>query len=579
MPLDLSRYLDLYVAESREHLCAAREIAARLPDAGDAGVLELYRHAHSLKGMAAAMGYARVAEISHAAEDLLDAVRRGQVPAHRAAPELLEALACLACMVERVARGETPDDPAAERCARRLRRRAARAGPQERPPAALPHPLPPRPVLRTWRMDFVLQDAGADAGHVGALLGALGRLGSVSTAAPSTLPGPARLMVLLRSDASREDLTAGLAALPGVASFVVRLDADRAHLTGGARRPEGVARVPAAALEALVMSAQDLLLEESRPGLDAGRGAAKRRRLLARLHAQATELRLEPFDSVTHRVVAAGRQAGAALGRRVRIVIEGGDLRLERSLLDALVEPLLHVVRNAVDHGIESPDARARLGKPAEGTVRLRLESGGSETRITVEDDGHGLDPTALRAAAVRLGAASAEAAARLSDEETLALILRPGFTTAPRPGPVSGRGIGMDVVRTTVESLGGTLALAERPGGGTRVTFHLPRSLAARPGLLLRGPLGLVAVPLESVRRVETASTGETTVCLARGDGTEARLPVDEVLGRREIVVQPLPAPARAEGYGGAALLEDGEIALVLDPGALNTPTPTGGT
>ena len=352
-----------------------------------------------------------------------------------------------------------------------------------------------------------------------------------------------------------------------MASFVVRAEAECGASGGPARRAEGMARVPAAALEALATSAQDLLLEETRAGAEIGRAAAKRRHLLGRLHAQATELRLEPFDSVAHRVVAAGRQAGAALGRRVRIAIEGGDLRLERSLLDALVEPLLHVVRNAVDHGIEPPDARVRAGKPAEGNVRLRLESGRADTRLTIEDDGRGLDPDALRAAAVRLGAHSADEAARLSDLDALALITRPGFTTAASPGPVSGRGIGMDVVRQTLEGLGGTLELRPRPGGGTRVTFRLPRSLAARPALLFRSQQGMVAVPLEYVVRVEPREAGGTAICLRHGDRVATRLMVDEVVGRREVVVQPLAAAARVQGYSGAALLEDGEIALVLDP------------
>ncbi|HEX5045438.1 MAG TPA: ATP-binding protein [Candidatus Polarisedimenticolaceae bacterium] len=544
MPLDLSRYLDLYVAESREHLTAARALAAQLPQAGEAALAELYRHAHSLKGMAAAMGYARVAEVAHAAEDLLDAVRGGRQERGLAAPELLDALGCLAAMVERVARGEAPDDGATEGCARRLRERLA--GPQP----------------RTWRMDFVLEEGRGDARSVAALLSALVAVGVVTTAAaPSITEGTCRLMVLLRSHVSREALLDALAHLPGIRSFHVRPDAMETQAEPPARQAaQGVARVPAAALEALAQSAQDLLLEESRP-----RSAAARRRLVARLHAHATELRLEPFDSVAHRVVAAGRQAGEALGREVRIEIEGGELRLERSLLDALLEPLLHVVRNAVDHGIEPPEERRRAGKPRQGRVRLRLESAGADTRITVEDDGRGLAPGTLRDAAVRLGIMDRGAAERMTDGEALALITRPGFTTSLGAGPVSGRGVGMDVVRAALEGLGGTLHLAARPGEGTSISFRFPRGIAARPALLVRTADGLVALPLECVTRVEVDERGRSTLCLPG-----ARLSVREVVGRREIVVQPLPAAVRAAGYSGAAVLEDGEITLVLDPAAL---------
>jgi two-component system chemotaxis sensor kinase CheA len=572
--LDLSRYLDLYVAESREHLTAAREIAAGIAGASEAVLLELYRHAHSLKGMAASMGYTRVVEVAHAAEDLLEAIRRGRVePATAAADLLLDALTCIACMVERAGRGETPDDLAVDDCVRHLRRAAAGAPGPRAEGAPLAATVPRRaPEARSWRMDFVLDETGAGARRVGALLSALGALGTIRTAtAPSTSRGVTRLMVLLDSTASREALVTGLAGLPGVSSFVVRREVEDDAPASAATPGGGWARVPVAALTALATTAQDLLLDESlEKSFEESRGGrpgALRRRLLARMHAQATALRLEPFDSVAHRVVVAGRRAGAELGRSVRIEIEGGDVRLERSLLDALMEPLLHVVRNAVDHGVEPPAERRRLGKPPEGLVRLSLESAGWDTRICVEDDGRGLDPEALRQAAVRLGAYSADDAARLSDAEALALITRPGFTTAATPGTVSGRGMGMDVVRAAMLGLGGALELQRRSEGGTRIVLVLPQTLAARPALLLRDATGPVAVPLEAVARIELREPEGVTVWVTRADGGEAPVLVEEVLGRREIVVQPLAGPARAAGYAGAALLDDGSIALVLDP------------
>ncbi|HET9299095.1 MAG TPA: ATP-binding protein, partial [Candidatus Polarisedimenticolaceae bacterium] len=216
-------------------------------------------------------------------------------------------------------------------------------------------------------------------------------------------------------------------------------------------------------------------------------------------------------------------------------------------------------------HGIESPEERRSAGKPREGRVHLRLESAGADTRITVQDDGRGLDPGTLREAAVRLGIAAEDEAARMTDGEALALITRSGFTTALTAGPVSGRGVGMDVVRAAVEGLGGTLELSARPRQGACISFRFPRGIAARPALLFRTAEGLAALPLESVTRVEVDARGRSTLCLP-----EARIPVDEVVGRREIVVQPLPAAVRAAGYSGAAVLEDGEIALVLDPAVL---------
>jgi two-component system chemotaxis sensor kinase CheA len=282
-------------------------------------------------------------------------------------------------------------------------------------------------------------------------------------------------------------------------------------------------------------------------------------------------------------------------------------VRIDRSLLERLMDPLLHMVRNAIDHGIESVDVRRAKGKPAAGRVRVKVERQGPRLAIVVEDDGSGLDPRRLKQVAIERGLLTPLEAVRLEDAEALSLITLPGFSTVAETTEVSGRGVGMDVVRHAVEATGGRLIIEGRHGRGARFQLVLPPTVALVQTYLVRANGMSFAVPLAALSRMAPMddqatiwrdgrrfwNTGSEEVpvwglanvlglaaeppthgmalIVTSPEGKTVGIEVDTVLGRRELVVRPLPLPlATLPGYSGAAVMDDGSIVLVLDPATL---------
>jgi two-component system chemotaxis sensor kinase CheA len=305
-------------------------------------------------------------------------------------------------------------------------------------------------------------------------------------------------------------------------------------------------------------------------------------------------------------------------GKEVRLVIDGADTELDRSLVEAIRDPLTHLVRNAVDHGIEAPADRVAAGKPREGRLSLRAFQESGRVTVEVADDGAGIPVEAVRAKAVARGLVSADAAAGLSAHDVLQFIFEPGFSTARQVTSVSGRGVGMDVVRTNIEAIGGTVDIDSRPGLGTTVRVRVPLTLAIVPALVVRcagerfaipqaavrelvrlrpdrdGPRieGLPTSPVLRVRgrlvpvvfldaflglRPETACRAEGTVVLTRVDDHEFGLVIDglradatrggDAASLTTIVVKPIgPLLSQLGVYSGATVLGDGGVVLILD-------------
>jgi two-component system chemotaxis sensor kinase CheA len=324
-----------------------------------------------------------------------------------------------------------------------------------------------------------------------------------------------------------------------------------------------------------------------------------------------TGLRMLPIETVFNRFPRVIRDLAAKLGKEVEMVVEGKETELDRSVLEEVGDPLSHLVRNALDHGIETPEARVAAGKPAIGRLSLSARHSEGHIVITIEDDGAGMDANALRRSAAQKGLMTPEAAAALSDAEALRIIFLPGFSTAARITDVSGRGVGMDVVRTNIERLGGRVDVSSTIGKGTRVALSLPLTLAIIGAMLVRSGDRVCALPMtgvvETLRiQLDAISTvarhpvvmlrgrvvpvavleaalgdpphplrpnkrGFINLVVVRSRESELALAVDEFVGQQEIVLKSLSAfTGRLVGISGATIMADGTVALVVDIGAV---------
>lgn len=329
-------------------------------------------------------------------------------------------------------------------------------------------------------------------------------------------------------------------------------------------------------------------------------------RVTAGLHDAAMAMRMVPLVGVVNKLNRVVRDLRIKLGKRVEFVAEGEQTEVDKSVLEGVADPLVHIVRNALDHGMETPDVRLAAGKPEVGTIRLHARHQGGEVWISVSDDGRGIDPQRLRAKAEALGWITKDAA--VSDASLLQLVFRPGFSTAEQVTGVSGRGVGMDVVKHNIEALRGRVEIASTPGEGTTVSIRLPLTLAIIDVMLVRAAGCLFGLPVLSLR--ESVSVPADAVTVLPGGATLVRirerilpvvgleqvfrfgparspteglvavvehgdkvagLRVDHLLGQRQVVIKPLdPYLAGRRGVSGCAVLGTGEICLIVDIGQL---------
>jgi two-component system chemotaxis sensor kinase CheA len=325
----------------------------------------------------------------------------------------------------------------------------------------------------------------------------------------------------------------------------------------------------------------------------------------SRLQSAVMTARMQPVGRVFARFPKLARDVARQLRKQVQLDVAGADTELDRNLVEALADPLVHLVRNAIDHGVEMPEQRRRAGKPEQGRVRLSAQQEGDHVAIEVRDDGGGIDPDRIRRKAVDKGLLDADAAARLSPEECLQLVFLAGFSTRDEVSDLSGRGVGMDVVQSRIRELSGSVQVHSEVGAGTRFAIRVPLTLAILPTLLVEIDDDVYALPL--VRVVEVlahqdddplwldgqrvldlrrqplpllglrqwlgAPAPAQASCVVVLQSGEQRfcLAVDRVRGREEVVIKALPPTLRGlPGYAGASLVGDGRMALILDVDAL---------
>ncbi len=389
-----------------------------------------------------------------------------------------------------------------------------------------------------------------------------------------------------------------------------------AKVAGPGAVAETSLRVDVTLLDTLMRLVGELVLTRNQVvATAASQGDPAMMRSAQRLNLLVTELqegvmktRMQPIDTVFSKLPRIVRDLGVACGKEVRLELDGRETELDKTILEAIKDPLMHAVRNAVDHGIETAEERAAAGKPAEGLLRLRAFHEGGQVNIEISDDGAGIDPQKLALKALQNGLLTAEQLNAMGPRDLVNLIFMPGFSTADEVTNVSGRGVGMDVVRTNIERIGGTVDVTSDKGKGTKLRIKIPLTLAIIPALTIQCAGDRYAVPQVSLEELlclegEQARTGveylsdapvfrlrgnllplvwldhvlELTqaphvgdtvyILVLQADGRRFGLVVDRVLNTEEIVVKPLSRQLKGIGtYAGATILGDGRVALILD-------------
>lgn len=379
-----------------------------------------------------------------------------------------------------------------------------------------------------------------------------------------------------------------------------------------AARPITTLRIDVRRIDSLINLTGELLIVKSRlRTLGATLEAAPLRdtieqldRVSDSLQREVLQARMLPIGAVFDRFPRMIRDLAREAGKDVELRVSGGEIELDRLILDDVCEPLIHLLRNAVSHGLESPESRRAAGKPERGIIALSASRDADRVVLEVSDDGQGIDAERIRAAAVARGFAPAEHAGAMDEQELLALVFAPGFSTSDVVTDVSGRGVGLNVVKTRVEALKGSVAMTSAAGRGTRFILRFPPTLAIVDALLVRVGAETFAVPMVEVSEVLTisrAAVSPSGMLLVRGRavpvldlarllalvsaggsasafaliaayaGVTTGLVVDEVLGRQEIVIKPIQRfVRRSPGVSGATILGDGRVVLILDMHAL---------
>lgn len=313
--------------------------------------------------------------------------------------------------------------------------------------------------------------------------------------------------------------------------------------------------------------------------------------------------RMVPIEQIFNRFPRMVRDLAKKENKEIELILEGGDIELDRTVLDEIGDPLVHILRNCIDHGIELPDIRKQNGKDPKGTVRLTASREKNHVVIEAVDDGKGMDPQKMRDSAVKKGLMTQEEVSKLSDTESINLTFLPGFSTADKVTDISGRGVGMDVVRTKIGSMGGSIKLESTLGNGTAIKLKLPLTVAIIHSLMVKVGKDIYAIPITNVVRdlsinkreiktikgeevilirgevlplvrlhelfgINTNGSEELLVVVVERAGSNVGLVVDQVIGQQEVIIKNLDNNILKgiKGFAGATILGDGNVALIID-------------
>jgi two-component system chemotaxis sensor kinase CheA len=565
-------------------------------DPSDIELLRSIRRAvHTLKGDSTAFGFSELTELAHHYEDALDRLRANNRAASRAFIDLLLAGSDAFTALINYYRGQCPMPDTAKLIASLgALRDSADETLLETVAGALPASPSPAVMAALPPVAETLPEANR---------------GPAEQPAAETAPG--EQVAIAAENWTGEERRQGADRRRGdrrqSQSMTLRVESERIdaamNLVGELIIQRSIVTTLAAEIEA------------QRRGDDLARrlseAVALSGRTVSELQESIMRMRLVAIDQVFRRFPRVVRDASIKLGKPLRIEIEGGHTEIDKSIVEIISDPLIHLVRNACDHGIEPPAARAAAGKPAEGLIKLIARRAGNQIAVEVVDDGGGIDPARVVAKAIEKGLITRQDVADWTDQQQIGLIFLPGFSTAEKISDMSGRGVGMDVVKTTVDSLGGSIAVSSVIGQGSRFTIKLPLTMAIVRAMMFETAARRFALPLDAIReitrlrpeeiktidgnevlyfrdrvlplvRVDEALGLRTTAernraarlfvfILDLGDGRDVGLAVERLYGEQELVLKTIDdSLCRTNLVAGASILGDGSVVLILDVNAI---------
>ena len=550
--MDMSQYKDLFVSEVREHLQGMNEaiVALEGKPAEREQIDFLFRMAHSIKGMAASMGYGDMAELAHKMEDLMDRVRKGTIEFVSAVADLLlEGCDLLSIMLNDVdagGRGQHDILDLAQRLA-----------------GYVPSHAPETPVGDNGEATEKENAATKDKSREKSTSQSLGQ------------------EIVQKKPESPQNVRVKTEVLDNLVNITGELITHKNRMISLSRD------VKVAALTEAISDLSHLVRE---------------------LHDEVLKVRLMPFATAVDRLPRIVRDLTKKCGKEVHLEISGKEIELDRGIVEELSDPLLHLLRNAVDHGLEFPAERTAAGKEPVGTITVNVHREKDRVLVTISDDGKGMDPKRLVTTAIEKGLLRPEEAALLSPQQALMLVCLPGFSTAAEVSDVSGRGVGMDAVRASVQAIGGNLAIESTPGKGSCFTLSLPLTISIIQILLVACSSLIVGLPVTKVlrtvdiRKDEILSRGRKKSFLLAGEEIPlvslhrllglplspikeeiipavivemnertVALVVDRFVGQQDVFVKPFGSPLnRMKGFLGGAILGNGQVIFIIDPSSL---------
>ncbi len=676
--MDTNQYMGMFLDESHEHLQSLNDGLLNIEENGEDKdvVNEIFRNAHTLKGMSATMGYNKIAELTHEMEDVLDLIRNDKLNINEDILDtLFKCLDSLEQMINSVGDGESEDVVDVSDLVAKLSS-ISKGTPAPAPAAAAPAaaaaaaPAGPSFALSDVDIDVLkkAKESGLQGIHVKVTLAetcllksarsymvmnALDELGDVIKSVPSAedleqekFDRSFEILLVTGAEVKQvEDALNSISEIDSIEVSVVDPDAAPAPAQPAAAAPAPAAPAPAAKaaskpaakaekkpaankakknhhqsqsvrvdiekLDTLMNLMGELVINKVRlEQIGQTHRLAELTETLEQMDRVTTELqnivmkvRMVPVSAVFNRFPRMVRDIAKELNKEINLTIEGEETELDRTVIDEIGDPIMHLLRNSCDHGVEMPDEREAKGKPRTGEVGLIARHEGNNVVIMVTDDGAGIDPNKIRSKAVEKGMITQEEADKLDDADAVRLIFLPGFSTAEKISDISGRGVGMDVVRSKIEALSGHVDVETHIDEGSIFKIKLPLTLAIIQAMLVQVQEEMYAIPLGSIdstiniQPTDIKTVQNREVIVLRGEiipiirmeqtlqvphvkdaedifvvvvhagEAKAGIVVDKLIGQQEIVIKTLGSLFTGlKMFSGATVLGDGRVALILD-------------